>query len=250
MSGGTEFSAERPKGDAWGIEDAVSAAVAEFEATGQSPMIPCIAVIGIKGVRLTPGDNGPTRTPIVQIRRIDALTSTKAIREGQKLIMKAIEDRKGGDGAAMLPFEEKEILEMAFGGVNLDQIEQDEREAKLDEGMTDPDRLRQHLVAVHKLEHAEVEGWEFADVRLRHDSDHDALDAGEQTGLPPHDREWWAWRRVDLEAAEAESDGMPTDDADQPDDDAQDPDTAADEGADEGAAVTPLFRAADGDQED
>lgn len=204
MSGGAQFSSEVPKGDAWGVENAVHVAALEFEETGRSPMVPCIAVIGIKTVKLLPGDDGPTRVPVVQIKRIESLTTTEAIRAGQKLILQALKERSGSSTAPMLPFEEKQILDMAFGGLDIDLIEQDEREAKEDESMDDPQRLRRHLVAVHKHTADEIEGLEWTDVRTLHDSDHDRP---ESDGLLPHDREWWAWRRVDLEAAESEADG-------------------------------------------
>lgn len=210
MSGGSEFSAQVPKGDAWGVEHAIANAVSEFEATGRSPIIACIALIGIKGVKLTPGDDGPTRTPIVYIRRIEALTTDEAIRNGQKLVMKAMEDRRGK--GTMLPFDEAEIIRQAFGGVDLETVEreeQDARELAEDEAMDDPQRLRRHLVNVHKHPAEEVEELEYIDVRTLHDSDHKADPAD---GMPPHDADWWEWRRVAIEAAEADADGEAAED--------------------------------------
>ncbi len=260
MSGGSKFSSQVPKGDAWGVERAIAAAALEFEETGRSPAIPCIAVIGIKGVNLGTGDgDGPTRIPVVQILRIESLTTPDAIREGQKLILKALGDRDKLDkgGQPMLPFEETDILNMAFGDMNAEQIERDERERIEDENIDDPERLRRHLIAVHGLTELEAHGMEWVDVTTRHSSDHDTLDAGEETGLAPHDREWWGWRRVDLEAAEAESDGTsddaeataegPEDEGDAETADAADQD---DDGDDDGTAdVTPEFRDGGQDQE-
>jgi hypothetical protein len=212
MSGGSKFSSEVPKGDAWGVENAVAEAAAEFEATGHSPMIPCIAVIGIKEVQLRSGDDGPTRVAVVNIRRIEALTTDSAIRTGQKLVMKAMENRRGPD--TMLPFDEAEMITQAFGGVDvatLEREEQDARELAEDKAMDDPQRLRRHLVAVHNHTADEIEGMEWADVRTLHDSDHERDPAD---GLVPHDKDWWEWRRASLEAAEADADAENTADPD------------------------------------
>lgn len=204
MSGGSKFSSEVPKGDAWGVEGALEKAAIEFEETGHSPMIPIIGVLGVKKVELVPGDDGPSRQIVARLFRINALTTVKAIRDGQKLVLRALQDRDGRTDAPMLPFEEKQIIDMAFGGLNVDTIEQDEREQIEDQNMDDPQRLRRHLVAVHQHKPEEIEGLEWVDVRTLHDSDHARPP---EDGLPPHDPEWWAWRRLDLEAAEAESDG-------------------------------------------
>lgn len=207
MSGGSKFSSEVPKGDAWGVEDAVAAAATEFKMTGRSPMIPCIAVVGIKEIKLSSGDDGPTSIPVVKIFRLEALTTSKAIREGQKLILRALQDRSQGTGAEMLPFEEAEVLKMAFGDVDVDVIEQDEREEIEDQNISELDRLRRHLVAVHDHPQAEIDGLETVDVRQLHDSDHDTLDEGVTSiDVHPHDREWWAWRRVEIAEAAAEAD--------------------------------------------
>lgn len=264
MSGGSKFSAEVPKGDAWGVEAAVAAAVLEFEETGRSPAIPCICVIGIKSVSLTPGDgdSGPARVATVVVRRIESLTTKEAIRAGQKLILKALGDRNklDGNGAPMLPFEQAEILGMAFGNLSVTEIEQDEREKIEDENIDEPERLRRHLKAVHGVTDDEMQGMEWVDVTTKHSSDHDALEAGDGGGLPDHTRDWWAWRRVDLEAAEAESDGTPDEPADGEADtddeqsdtpagedqaaDAADDDQEEDDDTDDGQPdnVTPMFR--------
>lgn len=236
MSGGSKFSSEVPKGDAWGVENALDVAAREFETTGHSPMIPCIAIIGVKEIKLVPGDDGPTRQIVARLFRVNALTTAKAIRDGQKLILRALADQQGRpDSAPMLPFETKDILDMAFGGVNVDQIEQDEREQIEDQNMDDPQRLRRHLTAVHNIPADEVDGMEWVDVQTRHKSDHDRDDTD---GLPPHDVEWWAWRRVDTEAAEAESDE--TSDTTDDDPDQAEPPTA--DAAADTPDVTPQFR--------
>lgn len=203
MSGGSKFSSEVPKGDAWGVENAVADAMAEFEKTGRSPIIACVALIGIKKITLESGDDGPNRIAVINLRRIEALTTDRAIRNGQKLVMQALEDRRGT--GTMLPFEEQEILRMAFGGLSVadvEQEEQDKRESEEDERMDDPQRLRRHLVSVHGHATIEVEGLEWADVRALHDSDHERDPAD---GMPPHDPEWWEWRRVMVEAAESDA---------------------------------------------
>jgi hypothetical protein len=245
---GSQFSSEVPKGDAWGVEHALDQAAREFEETGHSPMIPCIAVLGVKEVKLIQGDDGPARKIVAKLFRVNALTTPQAIRDGQKLILRALGDQQGrGDSPPILPFETKDVLEMAFGSLNVKEIEQDEREAMEDQNMDDPQRLRRHLVAVHKMTPDEVEGMEWVDVQTRHKSDHDRP---AEDGLPPHDVESWIWRRVDLEAAEAESDGTPDGDEDQ--DAAEDEDDTADGAGDEdsGAPAVNFQAPADGDQED
>jgi len=200
MSGGTQFSNERPKGDAWGIEDAVARAAKEFLTTGRSPMIPCIVVIGVKEVKVQAGEDGPVRVPVVAIKRIDALENDTAIKTAQRLIMRAIEERNHGRGVEMLPFDEQAVITEAFGKVNSAELEQDDRELAEDQALTDPDRLRRHLTAVHGFPADEVSGWETFDVQKTHQSAHDPLSAD----VMPHDVEWWEWRRIVLAERAAE----------------------------------------------
>jgi hypothetical protein len=210
VSGGSKFSSEVPKGDAWGVEDAIADAVDEFMKTGVSPMIPSISILDIKEVKILPGG---AKVAVVRVRRLEALTTLKAIREAQRMLLKEWENRRGE--GAVLPFEEKEIIEAAFGHLNVELIEQDEAEAKEDEDMSEPDRLRKHMTSVHNHRPDEVSGWDDLDVRRTH---HDEHQPDAQPGMPAHDEDWWAWRRVDLEAAEAD----PDNDTGDPDDDPTD----------------------------
>jgi hypothetical protein len=207
---GAKFSSERPKGDAWGIEDAIAVAFAEFEKTGQSPVIPCFAAIGIKGIHLGPGNGKPTRTPVVQVLHIDALTTPQVLREAQMAVLKAVEERTGQGG--ILPFEAQDILERAFGGVGYTRLEQDDREAEEDALMDDPTRMRRHLSGeLHGYSPDIVNGMEWADVAGLHERAH-------TTGandMVPHGEDSWAWRQVDVDdlvhAAEAEGEDQDED---------------------------------------
>lgn len=252
MSGGSKFSSEVPKGDAWGVEAALERAAREFVETGHSPMIACIAILSVKEVKLVPGDDGPAQQIVAKLARVNALTTPKAIKDGQKLILQAIADQQGRTDQPMLPFEAKELIDMAFGGQPVEVIEQDEREKIEDENIDEPERLRRHLVAVHGADADTVKTMEWVDVTKAHKEDHDALDDPDaaETGIPAHARDWWAWRRVDLEAAESEADGTADDgfqDVGATDGDGETVYTPTDSTADEGAGedapdnVTPLF---------
>lgn len=238
---GSKFSSEVPKGDAWGVEDALDRAAAEFEDTGHSPMIPVIGVMGIKEIKLVPGDDGPTRQIVAKLFRVNALTTAAAINEGQKLILKALADAQGRTDSPTLPFESQQILDMAFGRTTPADADQDEAEARIDESLDDPARLPRHLASVHGHDYDDVMRMEWVDVRTLHDSDHDRPDTD---GMPPHDRDWWAWRRVDLQAAESEADETPQEPS--PDGEvAADLDPADNDPGDDDDApadnVTPLF---------
>jgi hypothetical protein len=273
---GTKFSSKVPKGEGWGVEDSVRSAADQFEHTGASPLIPCIAIIGIDKVVTENGEEGPVRTAVVKLVRIEALTTPKAIREAQKLILRAVQARNQTTGQPMLPFEEDEILRMAFGGVDVDKIEQDEREEIEDQNLTDLDRLRRHLVAVHGKDQTEIDRMEVTDVRELHDVEHNRLDDPDtDVEVIQHDRENWSWRRVevaemvDVAAAVAE-DGADGDGVEVPDDarsltgegdtdgaedadSADDNDTADDTADDRPDDITPVFEApqtADGDERD
>jgi hypothetical protein len=195
---GAQFSAEVPKGDGWAVGGAVDDAARELVKTGHSPLIPCIAVIDVKEVKVS---EGGSRVPVVRLRRLEALDDDDTIREGHRLVMRAWQKRHAG---RVMPHEVKEIIDEAFAGVDVDGLaveEQDEREAAEDEALTDMERLRRHMKALHNLD-VDPDDPDH-EVTRQHDADHDR-DASD--GLPEHDREWWAWRRVDLEAGEATDD--------------------------------------------
>jgi hypothetical protein len=95
------------------------------------------------------------------------------------------------------------------------------------------------------------------DIRKEHAAEHTD---GANPGMPDHDVDDWLWRRVDIEAATSEGDGMPADDnlpmntedrivdalENPPDEATEDDDTdrPADEEDDQepGGTVSPLFR--------
>jgi hypothetical protein len=204
MSGGNKFSAEVPKGDGWGVDKAVAAAVKKILNGEKSPLIPVIGVIDIKAVTTDPETGNVIAT--VRVRRLESLDDLETIREGQRVLMRAWAAKRGE--GAMLPFEEKEFIERAFDGFDVAEIEQDEKEALEDQDLSESDRLRKHLQTVH--------GWEETDIRLamedsalrqEHVQEHEVP----EPSYPQHDVEWWAWRRVDLDAAESAVEDEPAD---------------------------------------
>jgi hypothetical protein len=214
---GVKFSAAVPKGDGWAIGSAVEEAVAEFMRTGRSPLIPCIAFVAIARNTTEPDK---VQIPVVQLVRIESLDDDDAMRRGRDLIYQQWERRHRGQ---TMPLDLREQIDEAFPvdgappepddlitAARAAEAEQhaqiDAAEAEIDADLTDPQRLRRHLVAVHK--------WPADDPRLNEMPDHDIINAhrgehepGANPGMPEHDVDWWQWRRVDIEAAEATSDG-------------------------------------------
>lgn len=195
----SKFSAEVPKGDGWGVEDVVADATKRILAGEKSPIIPVIGMIDIKDLKIDPETHNVTA--IVRVRRLESLTSTQRIRAAQRMLMEQWSTRKGIEGEAILPFEEKELFERAFGGVDFAQVEQDETEAKTDETLTDMDRLRRHMVKVHQMDPSDDLLVNKPDnvLTLAHEEEHKtAGQNGWPGGVPDHDVESWVWRRVDL----------------------------------------------------
>jgi hypothetical protein len=214
MSGQAKFSSERPSGDAWGIEAAVTRAMKEFLKTGHSPMIPVIGVITVKSVAVGVGEDGegPTHTPTVAVKRIDALENPEAVKLAHRLIAQAIEERNEGRGVQMLKFDDQQVIKEAFGDMDAERLAEDDRELAEDEALTDPDRLRRHLVKVHGFAQDEIEQMEMFDVQKTHQAAHEPL----SERVMPHDVEWWAWRDIVIRerAEELRTEGLRWDAAD------------------------------------
>lgn len=188
---GSQFSAEVPKGDGWGLEDAVQEAVDKIMAGEKSPLIPVVGVIDIKTVKIDPETHN--LIAVVRVRRLEALTKLATIREAQRMLLAQWAERRGE--GAVLPFEEKEFFDRAFGGIDVAEIEQDERETAEDAGLDDPERLRRHLTSeLHGYEVDAVNEMEWADVTRLHERTH----TDGTNDLVPHDEESWVWRRVDV----------------------------------------------------
>lgn len=187
----------KPKDDGWGIEEAVADAAEKVRAGEKSPMIPIIGAVDIKELKIDPATG--EHTAIVQIRRINAITSVERARAAQTMILQEVAAMRGE--GAMLPFEEKDIIERAFGGMTGktvgDQL-QDDEEATIDAETDDDGGLRRHLIAVHAFDPNVVfdEETSTADVERSHDEEH-AKDPADRT-WPDHDPESRIWRRVDL----------------------------------------------------
>lgn len=208
----SEFSAARPKGDAWGVEDSIEKAMEEFMETGRTPIIPCLIGLGIKRVKTDAGPDGPEHTAVVFIARINALTTITRLRAAQAMLIEEVSARRGE--GTMLPFDVKKGIDDMFAGVNLEDVEREEldaKEADEDGRLTENDRLRKHLVAVHKLDDHGL-AWDGTDADVNRE--HERLHETPEDGAPAHDAEWLGWTRLDLETAEADGDGeTPDDDA-------------------------------------
>jgi hypothetical protein len=209
---GVKFSSQVPKGDAWNVGPAVEDAIDEFERTGHSPLIPCVAFLGIKEIKV---EEDHVRTPVVRLVRIFALDDEASMRRGRTLIYDQWERLHAGQ---TIPLDLRNDVNKAFpldGNaeepaddlLSAAREAQDRQEAEEDEGLTDPLRLRRHLTRMHK--------WDVHDPRLEEMPDADIINAhrgehepGANPGMPEHDVEWWQWRRVDIEAAEATADGQ------------------------------------------
>jgi hypothetical protein len=239
----SKFSAEVPKGDGWGIEEVVQEMVAEIIAGEKSRLIPVMGVIDVKEVKIDPESGN--HIAVVRVRRLEAITSIERARKAQKMILEQVAERRGE--GTMLPFEEKDILERAFGGnigVNVGEQLQDDEEKDIDAGLDDAQRQARHLVAVHDFDPKILNDpdMEPADVERAHEAEH-AKDPGDRA-WPDHDPESSMWRRVDLVDILADSEEPPdtteTDQADSadPDPDSADPDP--DEDA-EGHGLIPQF---------
>jgi hypothetical protein len=193
------MSSMKPKDDGWGIEEAVADAAEKVRAGEKSPMIPVIGAVDIKELKIDPATG--EHTAIVQIRRINAITSVERARQAQTMILQEVAAMRGE--GAMLPFEEKEIIERAFGGMTGktvgDQL-QDDEEASIDEKLTDVQRIARHLVAVHDFDPKILNDDETtdADIHRAHDTEH-AKDPSDRA-WPDHDPEDVVWRRADLAA--------------------------------------------------
>src|SRR5262249_49764476 len=135
---------------------------------------------------------------------ITSLDSDESIRAGQKLLLKAIAEQAGSKGEPQLPFDEAEVIKSAFGGLNADEVEQDDQEIIEDQGLSDLDRLRRHMVVVHGHDQTEIDQFEVADVRQMHGTDHELGVAG----MMPHDPDWWEWRRIVVAERTAELHGQ------------------------------------------
>lgn len=198
----SKFSAEIPKGDGWGIEDVVQEITEEIISGRQkSRLVPCIAVIDVKKVDIDPESGN--RTAHVRIRRIESLTSLDRIRKAQTILLEQVAERRGE--GTMLPFEEKDILNRAFGvddnddKVTVGQQLQDDNEKEIDAELDERGRMLRHIVAVHDHDPSILgtEDEEARDAALRwHDEQH-ALEPDDRT-FPDHDPESTVWRRVDL----------------------------------------------------
>lgn len=205
---GSKFSAEVPKGDGWGVDAAIAEIVRKIMAGAKSDLIPVVGVIDVKEVKIDPETHN--LIAVVRVRRLEALTTLETIRNAQRMLMNQWAERRGE--GAILPFEEKEMIEKAFGGVDVAQLEQDEAEARKDEGLSELDRLREHLIVVHGQSRVEVDEMDDIDTRKLHHEMHETLAAN--TDVADHAEDWWAWRRVDLEEETSEDGAEPTGDVD------------------------------------
>jgi hypothetical protein len=208
----SKFSAEKPKGDAWGIEDVVAEMTEKILAGEKSPIIPIIGMIDIKKITVDPetGDH----EAVVRIRRMESITTLERVRKAQTLMLEQVAERRGE--GTILPFEEADIIARAFGGKPVGDTLQDDQEREIDADLDDQGRMLRHIVSVHDYD-AAVLALQDPDVVAAalhwHDDQH-AVDPDDRT-LPDHDPESDVWRRVDLAdmLAEAEEPTLTTEEA-------------------------------------
>jgi hypothetical protein len=195
-----KFSAKKPKGDAWGIDDVIAEMTAKVLAGEHSPVVPIIGMIRVSKVTTDSATGEHEAT--VEIGRIESITSIERIRGAQKMLLEQVAARRGE--GTMLPFDEQELINRAFGvdangtAATVGQQLQDDEEAKIDAELDDTQRLARHLVAVHDFDSKILNDDETtdADIHRAHDAEH-AKDPDDRT-WPDHDPESLAWRRVDL----------------------------------------------------
>jgi hypothetical protein len=206
----SKFSGKKPKGDNWGIEQAVSEMAAAVIRGEHSPVMPVIAMISVDRVTVD-SDTGATEATIV-LRRIEAISPENASK-ALRLVMEEVAKRRGE--GTMLPFDEKQIFEKAFGDLTATtpgQAIQDDEERVIDEQLDDIGRLRRHLVAVHDFKPDIITDDEVtpAELMRAHDAEH-AKDPDDRT-WPDHDADDFRWRRVELEdlVADSEEPSEPT----------------------------------------
>jgi hypothetical protein len=248
----SKFSAEVPKGDGWGIEEVVQEIVEEIVAGNKSRLVPVMGVIDVKEVKIDPETGN--HVAVVRVRRLEAITTIERARKAQKMILEQVAERRGE--GTMLPFEEKDILERAFGadlnGVNVGQQLVDDQEKEIDAELDETGRRARHLIAVHDFDPKILDDEEMsaADVERAHDAEH-AKDPADRA-WPDHDPESSMWRRVDLaemigdaEEPKTETDQGGVDPDDAEDTDGFDVDNPPIPGADD---VIPEFR--DGTREE
>jgi hypothetical protein len=195
-----KFSAKKPKGDAWGIDDVIAEMTEKVLDGEHSPVVPIIGMIRVSKVTTDSATGEHEAT--VEIGRIESITSIERIRSAQKMLLEQVAARRGE--GTMLPFDEQELINRAFGidangtAATVGQQLQDDEETNIDAEIDDDGRLRRHLIAVHAYDPNVVfdEETSTADVERSHDEEH-AKDPADRT-WPDHDPESRMWRRVDL----------------------------------------------------
>jgi hypothetical protein len=200
----SKFSAQKPKGDAWGIEDVISSMTERILNGEKSPIVPFMGMFDIKEIKVDPetGDH----EAVIRIRRMESITTIERIRKAQSMLLEQVAERRGE--GTVLPFEEADIIARAFGGQPVGVTLQDDEEKSIDEGLTENDRLRRHLMAVHEFASNVLDsGVESAQVERWHEEEH-AKDPADST-FPEHDVDSRMWRRVDLAEADQPNEVTP-----------------------------------------
>jgi hypothetical protein len=211
-----KLTTSKPKDpDMWGIEQVCAKAGRQFMATGHSDPIPVVAVMSVKKVETEADDELPVHTAVMEFRRLEAVTDPELKRVARAVIDRQAVMRRGVTG--VLPFEERNLLDDALGRVfTADDArqERDEFESKVDAELTENDRLRRHLHVVHKFDAVEAFDAGIDDVQRWHDSEHNGPVPFGGGDVGKHAEDWQGWTRLDLETAEADTDGDEPDDPD------------------------------------
>lgn len=190
-----KFAAALPKGDLNGLDEALAEELYDDLMEGRSnrPRV-ALVVFDVKEAKCAADG---TRTVMLRIRRVEPLITSEHRQSAEQMLHDGYTHRSG---ALMLPFELKQLSRQAFADLPRSHADIDEAEAQEQETMSDVDQLCRHLVVVHGRE--DMADAEPSDAERQHEADH----AGELPEELAHKEEWRGWRRVDLEAATADSD--------------------------------------------
>lgn len=186
-----------PKGDPNGWADPQLAEELARTVTEGRSVQPRVAVVVYDAKAVNVATDGEV-TVTVRVRRVQPVSSMTNRRTIEQVLLTEYREQTG---AAMLPFDVEAVTKQAFVDLPKTDEEIDAEEADEQDRMSPTDELRRHLERVHGVAEAHLLTAEEADAK--HEAEHD----GDMPEVLAHDRDWLGWTRVDLEAAQAESDG-------------------------------------------
>lgn len=197
------LTAALPKGDGNGWDHATLAQAlgrARVEQRAEQPHVALI-VYGVRNVEIS---KDHVTTAVTEILRVQPVQSEEGRRRAEQMLADEYAFQTGG---AMLPFELASLSKAAFADLVRSPGEIDEQELAEQDLMSPTDDLRRHLERVHGREDAA--SLTALEAEHRHEADH----GGDLPDVLGHEPDWMGWTRADIEAATAEMDGEPDDDA-------------------------------------